>query len=258
MSRNGSGVYSLVAGNPVVTGTAISSTWANNTLSDIASALTGSLAADGQTSLTGNLNFGTNKASNLGDPTVAQDAVTLNYLTTQAVAFGGNITAPTQTTGNNTTRVATTAFVKTAIDTAIQLLYPVGSVYTSTVSTNPNTLFGFGTWVAFGAGRVMIGNGGGFTAGATGGSADAVVVSHTHTATITDPGHAHSPASPASFFYTNNAGSNYTGGASGFGGTSTTATSTTGITVTNSTEGASATNANLPPYIVVYMWTRTA
>ena len=128
MSRNGSGVYSLVAGNPVVTGTAISSTWANNTLTDIASALTGSLASDGQTSLTGNLNFGTNKAINLGDPTTAQDAVTLNYLTTQAVAFGGNITAPTQTTGNNTTRVATTAFVKTAIDTAIQLLYPIGSI----------------------------------------------------------------------------------------------------------------------------------
>lgn len=56
MSRNGSGVYSLPAGNPVVTGTTISSTWANNTLTDIATALTGSLAADGQTPMTGNLN----------------------------------------------------------------------------------------------------------------------------------------------------------------------------------------------------------
>jgi hypothetical protein len=247
-------VYSLPAGNPVVTGTAISSTWANNTLSDIASAITGSLAADGQTSLTGNLNFGTNKASNVGDPTVAQDAVTLNYLTTQAVAFGGNITAPTQTTGNNTTRVATTAFVKTAIDTAIQLLYPVGSVYTSTVSTNPNTLFGFGTWVAFGAGRVMIGNGGGFTAGDTGGSADAVVVSHTHTATVTDTGHSHA-VNAVGF---SGAGSFALIGGAGQPQVTSTSSATTGISVANSTTGVSGTNANLQPYVVVYMWTRTA
>ena len=253
MSRNGSGVYSLPAGNPVVTGTAISSTWANNTLSDIASALTGSLAADGQTSLTGNLNFATNKASNLGDPTVAQDAVTLNYLTTQAVAFGGNITAPTQTTGNNTTRVATTAFVKTAIDTAIQLLYPVGSVYTSTVSTNPNTLFGFGTWVAFGAGRVMIGNGGGFTAGDTGGSADAVVVSHTHTATVTDAGHTHGNYVGQTAIQSSGSGNRISGNEAII-----MPTVTTGITVANSTTGVSGTNANLQPYVVVYMWTRTA
>jgi hypothetical protein len=253
MSRNGSGVYSLVAGNPVTSGTAISSTWANNTLTDIANALTGSLASDGQTALSGNLNFGTNKASNMADPTLAQDAVTLNYLTTQNVAFGGNITAPTQTTENNTTRVSTTAFVKTAIDTAIQLLYPVGSIYTSTVSTNPNTLFGFGTWAAFGAGRVMIGNGSGFTAGATGGSADAAVVSHTHTATVTDPGHAHSYTAAASVPYNGSDG----GGLATTSG-AITSTATTGITVANSTTGVSGTNANLQPYIVVYMWNRTA
>jgi hypothetical protein len=45
--RNGSGTYNLTAGNPVVTGTTISSTWANTTLNDIANALTGSVAADG-------------------------------------------------------------------------------------------------------------------------------------------------------------------------------------------------------------------
>ena len=248
MSRNGSGVYSLVAGNPVVTGTAISSTWANNTLTDIASALTGSLAADGQTSLTGNLNFGTNKATNLGDPTTAQDAVTLNYLNTQDVAFGGNITAPTQTTGNNTTRVSTTAFVKTAIDTAIQLLYPIGSIYTSTVSTNPNTLFGFGTWTAFGAGRVLIGNGGGFTAGDTGGSADAIVVSHTHTAT--DSGHTHNFTA-----YFDNGGNHTQYGSDTSqpipgGTTKTTVSANANITVASS--GASGTNANLPPYIGIH------
>jgi hypothetical protein len=55
MSRNGSGTYTLPAGNPVVTGTTISSTWANNTLSDMATAITGSIAADGQTPITGAL-----------------------------------------------------------------------------------------------------------------------------------------------------------------------------------------------------------
>lgn len=55
MSRNGNGQFNLVAGNPVVTGTTISSTWANNTLSDIAAALTGSISADGQTTITGPL-----------------------------------------------------------------------------------------------------------------------------------------------------------------------------------------------------------
>ena len=65
MSRNGSGTYSLPAGNPVVTGTTISSTWANTTLNDIANALTGSLAADGQTIATGNMNMGNYEIQNV-------------------------------------------------------------------------------------------------------------------------------------------------------------------------------------------------
>jgi hypothetical protein len=64
MSRNGSGVYSLPAGNPVVTNTTISSTWANNTMNDLAAALTDSVAADGQTPMTGNLDLNTNKIVN--------------------------------------------------------------------------------------------------------------------------------------------------------------------------------------------------
>jgi len=53
MPRNGSGLYSLPAGNPVVTGTIISSTTHNNTMSDIASEMTNSVDKDGQTVLTG-------------------------------------------------------------------------------------------------------------------------------------------------------------------------------------------------------------
>jgi hypothetical protein len=82
MSRNGSGVYSLPAGNPVVTNTTISSTWANTTLADIATALSGSLASDGQTPATGTLDMNSNKVSNLANGTLATDAINLGQLTT--------------------------------------------------------------------------------------------------------------------------------------------------------------------------------
>jgi hypothetical protein len=142
-------------------------------------------------------------------------------------------------------------------------LYPVGSIYTNaTVSTNPATLLGFGTWTAFGAGQVMVGLDSGdatfSTLGNTGGSKDAIVVSHTHTATstVTDSGHTHS------YQYSGNAQSN--GGALGVASatlqTATTASATTGITVatSNASTGSSGTNANLMPYVVVYCWKRTA
>lgn len=88
MPRNGSGTYSLPVGNPVVTGTTISSTWANNTLTDISNALTGSLSADGQTTASGNLNMGTNKVINLSDPTNPQDAATKYYVDQLIGALG--------------------------------------------------------------------------------------------------------------------------------------------------------------------------
>jgi hypothetical protein len=96
-------------------------------------------------------------------------------------AFTGNPTAPTPSTSDNDTSIATTAFVQAVAQT----LFPVGAIYTATVATNPGTLLGFGTWTAFGAGRVLIGagtgGGGTYTAGSTGGSKDATLVSHSHT-----------------------------------------------------------------------------
>lgn len=176
-------------------------------------------------------------------------------------AFIGTPTAPTASAGNNTTQLATTAFVQTAVQT----LYPVGSIYiNSSVSTNPATLLGFGTWVAFGAGRVMVGlNTSDIlfdTLEETGGTKDAAVVSHTHTATVTDPGHTHAPLSGS--FVVNASGGGETAGGGGFiingGNAATTASRTTGITVANSTAGSSGTNGNLQPYITVCMWKRTA
>jgi len=117
MSRNGSGTYTLPAGNPVVTGTTIASTWANTTLSDIASALTDSIAADGQTTMTGQLDLGNNKIINLANGTNSTDATTLGQVTTQIAAALATVTgkivqtvASTSTTSFSTT---STSFVTT-------------------------------------------------------------------------------------------------------------------------------------------------
>ena len=168
--------------------------------------------------------------------------------------------AVTQSSGSNTTTIATTAFVQAAI----ALLYPVGSVYTNaTVSTNPATLLGFGTWTAFGAGRVPVGfdssNALFDSAEETGGNADAITVSHTHTATTTstDSGHTHA-ISPAAW---TTGGGKVEGNSFSFGGTvSATQSSTANITSTTTvaSTGSSGTNANYQPYITVYMWKRTA
>jgi hypothetical protein len=232
--------------------------------------LTGAITSIGNATSLGSFTSA-NLASALTDETGTGANVFANSPT-----LTGSPIAPTQTTGTNNTTVATTAFVQTAL----QLFYPVGAIYSSTAATNPGTSFGFGTWVAFGAGRVMIGNGGGFSAGATGGSADAVVVSHSHTASssssssssssVSDPGHAHN----VQLKFDNGSGDGYSV-ASGAGTGSNlvllspgTNTATTGISVSTSTstststtvnaQGVSGTNANLQPYVVVYMWNRTA
>ena len=174
-------------------------------------------------------------------------------------AFTGTPTAPTAAFGTTTTQIATTAFVQAAL----QAVYPVGSIYISSTVTNPATTFGFGTWAAFGAGKVLVGQDTGDTAfdtlEETGGSKDAIVVSHTHTATVTDPAHRHLSSTGDEFagYGTDGVSSP---GPSGlrYDGRGYTSTESTGITVANSTTGSSGTNANLQPYVVVKMWKRTA
>ena len=80
----------------------------------------------------------------------------------------------------------------------------------------------------------------------TGGTKDAIVVSHTHTATVTDPGHNHTTTIKGQSGLGGN-GNDFTSDA-GDTITLTTNSNTTGITVSNSTEGSSGTNQNLPPY----------
>jgi len=191
------------------------------------------------------------------------DLVSPTFTGTPALPTG--TTAVTQSAANNTTAVATTAFVQAAATAVLQLLHPVGSVYiNATDSTNPGTLLGFGTWSAFGAGRVPVGFDASDslfdTAEETGGSKDAIVVSHTHTATstVTDPGHRHN--------FTTYNGAPFSGSNPWFANdvnnpvTQNTTIATTGITVatTNASTGSSGTNANLQPYITVFMWKRVS
>jgi len=115
MSRNGTGTYTLPAGNPVVTGTTISSTWANNTLTDMATALTGSLASDGQTPATGNLQMGANRITGLANGIASTDAATVAQVTASTAGLGtmstqnANNVAITGGAINGTTIGATTA-----------------------------------------------------------------------------------------------------------------------------------------------------
>lgn len=241
MAFNGSGGFGLVSGNPVVDGTTITSSWANTTLADLAAGLSNALCKDGQSTPTADIKFGGFKAKGLAAGTVAGDAVRFE----QVFDTGG----------------AVLPALLTAIQSGIQVgilnaAYPVGSIYTNiAVSTNPATLLGFGTWVAL-EGVTIYGKSASDatfgTAGATGGSKDAIVVSHTHTAT--DSGHTH----------VQQVGQG--GGSSNLGNSilntatlqafNSTQTGVANITV--STTGSSGTNANLPPFIVAYVWKRTA
>lgn len=153
---------------------------------------------------------------------------------------------------------------------AVSLNWPVGSIFLSVVSTNPATLLGVGTWVAFGTGRVPVGFDGADpnfnTVEGTGGES-------THTLTTTEmPSHTHTQNShnhtqdPHSHSFNVRAATNQVGSELGYTGTNrSTADGTTNTTATN--QAATATNQNtggdgahnnLQPYIVVYMWKRTA
>ena len=179
-----------------------------------------------------------------------------NFVVGGNLTVSGTASGVTPSPGDSTTKFATTAFVQAAL----AAVYPVGSIYVNaTNSTNPATLLGFGTWTAFGAGRVMVGYNASDplfdTAEETGGSKDATVVSHTHSATVTDPGHSHNFTVSSSFNTSNVVMSKLSNtNTSSFS----TDSNTTGISVSIGTTGSSGTNANLQPYITVYMWKRTA
>jgi microcystin-dependent protein len=128
--------------------------------------------------------------------------------------------------------------------TILGVVFPVGCIYTETTGVNPATTFGIGTWLATGQGQVLIGNGTSdqvFVAGTMGGESNHTLTGgetpiHNHTIT------AASGSGGATFNQIQNTGS---------GGVLPTA-----LGVSNF--GGGAAHNNLPPYLVVYFWQRTA
>lgn len=91
MPRNLSGTYTLPSGNPVTAGTTITTTWANNTLNDIATALTQSVSSDGQTTWTGDMVAGNNKITGLADGSAADDSATIGQVQGNTFAMLGAV-----------------------------------------------------------------------------------------------------------------------------------------------------------------------
>jgi hypothetical protein len=164
--------------------------------------------------------------------------------------FTGTPLAPTASSGTSTTQIATTAFVATAVAAAIPsggiiiwsgsaAAIPTGWVLCNGSNSTPDLRDKF-----------VVGAGSTYAVGDTGGSANAIVVSHTHTATstVTDSGHTHGIAFSDTLLYSAGGGNPNTK----FGGATnqSTVSNTTGITVatTVASAGTSGTNANLPPY----------
>jgi hypothetical protein len=182
------------------------------------------------------------KGAEIDDEYNALSVAIATKANTDSPGLTGTPTAPTATPGTSSTQIASTAFTTAAIAAIpapdLSTVHPIGSIYMATVSTNPATLLGFGTWVAFGEGRVLLGADGSYPAGSTGGAA-------THTLTVDElPSHSHTtPIRDTS---------------QGVGGGSGTGTPGSLTTRTSSAVGGGTAHNNLQPYISVYMWNRTA
>ena len=188
------------------------------------------------------------KADLNGDAT--EDFASNNATVAGTLTVTGIPTIPTASAGTNTTQAASTAFVEAAtaaISAAFinNLVYPVGSIYTNmAVATNPATLLGMGTWVAYAEGRVLVGKAGSGTFDTLNESLGA----ETHTLSVSElPSHTHTiggnvPGTPGgSVQQVQPAGSG----------------SPSNILTSDATGGGGA-HSNLQPSVTVYMWKRTA
>jgi hypothetical protein len=134
MARNGSGTYALPAGNPVETNTVISSVVQNNTMTDIGTALTGSIARDGQSPATANIPMGNNKLTGLATPTTRTDATSLGSIVDGVGVYGATVGG----TGNAIT--VTLAPVLTAYAAGQKFSFIAGAANTGAVTVNLNSV----------------------------------------------------------------------------------------------------------------------
>lgn len=134
-------------------------------------------------------------------------------------------------------------FDKRNVAMTLDQVYPVGAVYISTVATSPATLFGFGTWEQI-EDVFLLSAGSTYTAGNTGGEAEHTLTTNempSHTHTITGGGLELSLVTGSTGLYRLSFATN--GGAK---------------QMINSNTGGGLAHNNMPPYLVVYMWQRTA
>jgi hypothetical protein len=195
--------------------------------------INGNLAVTGTTSLTGALSGST--------------ATFSGAISSVSPTFTGTPTAPTASIGTNTTQIATTAFtLANGLPSGCIVLWsgsiasiPSGWLLCNGSSGTPDL-----------RDRFVVGAGSTYAVAATGGTADAVVVSHTHTAstTATDSGHTHSSLSNGApnGGGAGNAMSSGQGNVPGYATTTGFAVITASTTVNSA--GVSGTNQNLPPY----------
>jgi hypothetical protein len=242
------GTFTTISGN----GSAVSGINASNISSGtVASAR----IAGSYTGITGvgTLTAGTWNATTIavanGGTGVTTSTGTGNTVLSASPTFTGTPLAPTAAPGTNTTQIATTAF-------ALANGIPSGGIimWSGSIASIPS-----GWLLCNGSSgtpdlrdRFVVGAGSTYAVAATGGSANAIVVSHTHTAStaITDPGHVHGPGAGTSFQATPNNGQIGRTDANQASTSTTTASAVTGITAatTINSAGSSGTNANLPPY----------
>ena len=185
-----------------------------------------------------------------------QDVTLRNLTVGGTLDVTGVPTVPTQSAGNNTTRVASTAFVTTAVNALTAAAYPVGGIFTTTTgyanSAAVVAAIGGTTWVAFGAGKVLVGLDSGDkdfdTVNETGGTktpttgshtlSTAVMPAHTHSTTVGSTGEV--GGTTAASIGSGEPGAAFTSSSTGGGG------------------GHTHTGNAVQPYIVVYFWKRTA
>lgn len=195
--------------------------------------------------------FSTTGAVAVGGALAVTGAATIGgtLAVTGASAFTGIPTGPTAVVATNTTQFATTAFVRSIIPAGVILMWsgsiasvPSGWLLCDGTNSTPDL-----------RNRFIVGAGSTYAVNDIGGAADAIVVSHTHTATVTDPGHFHISGgiSDTSAYGTAAVSGNGKTGSAAYNTSPITNTKTTGVTVANSTAGASGTNANLPPYLAL-------
>ena len=277
---------SVTASNHIGAGTGLTGTATSLSIGGNAATATTATTATTAGTCTGNAATATNPAS-------GGSFITSSNIGSQSVSHASSA----DSASTATTATTASALTSSGVLTVLAAAYPVGSIYMNTSSgTNPATLLGFGTWAALAAGQMLLGNGGGYTAGNTGGSASialstANLPSHSHGASGLSASSSSSSTSSTSVSINGNTtgiglnypvgqapggpGTRYYGGYTGIpdgnaslsdpghshsASASTTTSTSTSTTISGNTDavGSGTSITTISPYLVVYMWQRTA